>query len=261
MSEGGGMSTTGLRARLDALGADVVAEATGRLRRPDPVAERTGGPAGNVRLTAWLGMLLLVLFLAELVTLLDVRGLISWHLAIGVLLIPPALVKTGSTGWRMVRYYAGHRQYRRAGPPPLALRILGPLVVLSSLAVLGSGLALALVGPTASRRSLLDVLGRHLDAVMLHKAAFVVCGVVTGLHVLARLFPALRVTMLRDRSGHGVAGRSGRLAVLVLTMAVAAATAVLVLGAAGAEAWRHEPERHFAPQSGTVQPPALTRRP
>jgi hypothetical protein len=39
---------------------------------------------------------------------------------------------------------------------------------------------------------------------------------------------------------------------LVLTMAVAAATAVLVLGAAGAEAWRHEPERHFAPHSGTV---------
>jgi hypothetical protein len=33
---------------------------------------------------------LLVLFVAELLTLFDVRGLVDWHVAIGALAIPPA---------------------------------------------------------------------------------------------------------------------------------------------------------------------------
>ncbi|HEY9484617.1 MAG TPA: hypothetical protein VIR00_16810 [Micromonosporaceae bacterium] len=53
-----------------------------------------------------------MLFGAELVTLVDVRGWIDWHIVIGVLLIPPALVKTASMGWRIVRYYTGSRPYR-----------------------------------------------------------------------------------------------------------------------------------------------------
>jgi hypothetical protein len=61
---------------LTKLAAELVDEATGRSHRSDAATGRTGGPAGNARLTAWPG-LLLVLFLAELVTLLDVRGLIS----------------------------------------------------------------------------------------------------------------------------------------------------------------------------------------
>src|SRR6185369_10099690 len=122
-----------------ALAEQTYAEAIGRTHRDDPVRPGTGGPAGNARLTAWTGVVLLALFAAELVTLLDVRGLIGWHVAVGVLLVPPALVKTGSTGWRIIRYYTGDRSYRRAGPPPGPLRILGPLVVVSTLAVLASG--------------------------------------------------------------------------------------------------------------------------
>src|SRR3954452_9307527 len=111
---------------LQRLGTDLVDEASGRSHRKDGVLPRTGGPAGNARLTAWTGVVLLVLFVAELVTLLDVRGLIGWHVAVGVLLVPPALVKTASTGWRIIRYYAGDRSYRQAGPPPWPLRVLGP---------------------------------------------------------------------------------------------------------------------------------------
>ena len=92
---------------LQQLTADVLAEATGRRHRSDAVVPGGGGPAGNARLTAATGLVLLVLFLAELVTLLDVSGLIGWHVAIGVLLVPPALLKTASTGWRIVRYYGG----------------------------------------------------------------------------------------------------------------------------------------------------------
>src|ERR1700750_2681579 len=111
---------------------DAVAEAIGRERRDNPVLPTTGGPAGNALLTAWTGLVLLVLSVGELLTLFDVRGLISWHVAIGALLIPPALMKTASTGWRLSRYYAGHPAYRESGPPPLLLRLLGPLVVLST---------------------------------------------------------------------------------------------------------------------------------
>ncbi len=104
---------------------NVVATAVGHARRADPALPRTGGPASKARLTAWIGLGLLIVFVAGLVTLLDVTELISWHIAIGVLLIPPALVKTATTGWRILRYYTGNGTYRQAGPPPL---LLGQLV-------------------------------------------------------------------------------------------------------------------------------------
>jgi len=123
---------------LRVIAGDAIGQATGRAHRDDEVLPGSGGPAGNARLTAWTGLLLLLLFGAELITLLDVRGLLSWHIAVGVLLVPPALVKTASTSWRIIRYYTGNAPYRRAGPPPLALRVLGPLVVGATLAVLAS---------------------------------------------------------------------------------------------------------------------------
>jgi hypothetical protein len=99
MSERGEVAGHGLRPIV----AETVSAALGRNHRADPIAPRTGGPAGNARLTAWLGLLLLVLSLAELVTLLDIGSLIAWHVAIGMLLIPPALLKTATTGWRVGR--------------------------------------------------------------------------------------------------------------------------------------------------------------
>jgi len=143
---------------LHRLTADLLAESSGGRHRNDPVG---GGPAGNARLTATTGLLLLALFLAELVTLLDVTGLISWHVAIGVLLVPPALLKTAVTGWRFLRYYGGSRDYRASGPPPMLLRLLGPLVVLSTLGLLGSGLTLIALGPNTSRHPWSTALGQR----------------------------------------------------------------------------------------------------
>ncbi len=220
-----------------AIADDALAEATGRAHRKDEVLAGTGGPAGNARLTAWTGLVLLVLFAAELVTLLDVRGLVSWHVAIGVLLIPPALVKTGSTGWRIVRYYAGNRPYRTAGPPPLLMRLLGPLVVVFTLAVLGTGVALILAG----RGSLFTVAGRPVDVLFLHKAAFVVWAVVTGLHTLGRLIPALQLTVLKAREPRRVPGPYQRATVLGLTLLVAGAATALTLALVDLTPW-HTPE-------------------
>jgi hypothetical protein len=207
------------RGRLEDVGAETLAAALGRSHRPDPVLTGTGGPAGNARLTAWTGLVLLVLFLAELVTLLDVSGLISWHLALGVALVPPALLKTATTGWRIARYYRGDQAYQQAGPPPLVLRLLGPLVVGATLALLGTGVALVLLGETTSRRTLLTLVGQRIDTITLHQAAFAVWAVVTGLHVLARLLPAWQLTRATSSPVPGPRRRAvALLVVLVLSV-------------------------------------------
>ncbi len=215
---------TGSRAatRLRTLTAETLAEVTGQDRRTDPVLESGGGPAGNARLTAWTGLVLLLLFGAELVTLLGVRQMITWHLAIGALLIPPALVKTASTGWRIARYYTGDRPYRDAGPPSLVLRVLGPLVVITTLALLGSGLALVFTGPSGARTPLFTVFGQPVDTITVHKATFVAWGAVTGLHVLGRLILALRLTVRPGAARLRVPGGFRRAAALIVTGAVAA---------------------------------------
>jgi hypothetical protein len=46
---------------LRSAGLDVVDEVLGRTSRRDPVSSRTGGPAGNARLTACTGVVLLIL--------------------------------------------------------------------------------------------------------------------------------------------------------------------------------------------------------
>jgi hypothetical protein len=244
--------------RLRAEALAVADEAIGRGHRTDAVLARTGGPAGNARLTAWTGLVLLALFLAELVTLLDVRGLISWHVAIGVLLVPPALLKTASTGWRIVRYYTGSRPYRSAGPPPLLLRVLGPLVVGATLAVLASGIVLIAVGEERGRATLFTAFGQRVDWVGLHQALFVVFAVVTGLHLLARLVPALTLVSARvrrqlgARTAGGVPGGGRRVAAVVATLVAAAVAAALLLPLASG--WHDGGRERFGPPAGASAP-------
>ncbi len=234
---------------LRAVAVDYVRQAAGLSHRRDAVVGSSGGPAGNARLTAWTGLLLLVLIGAELVTLVDVRGWIDWHIVIGVLLIPPALVKTASTGWRIVRYYMGSRPYRDAGPPALVLRVLGPLVILFTLAVLGSGVALILVSPDSGRQPFVSAAGFGVSLLMIHKATFVIWGIVTGAHTLGRLIPALQLTVLRSSDDRRVPGRHRRSATLVAAMVCGALAAILAVSVAGA--WRtgstdrtHFPDGH-----------------
>jgi hypothetical protein len=212
--------------------AETVSVALGRAHRSDPVLEGSGGPAGNAVLTAWTGLVLLVLGVAELLTLLDVRGLVSWHIAIGALLVPPALVKTATTGWRVVRYYRGDPAYGDAGPPPLLLRLLGPLVVASTLAVLASGVWLVVLGQDRSRQALVTALGLRVDWITVHQAAFAVWATATGLHLLGRIVAAVRLTLLAER-GRRIPGTRARLAVLAVAVASAAVLAVLLVRADG----------------------------
>jgi hypothetical protein len=212
---------------------DTIAEALGREHRADPVVAGTGGPAGNALLTAWTGLLLLVGSVAELLTLFDVRGLISWHVAVGALLVPPALMKSVSTGWRIARYYTGNRAYVDAGPPPLPLRLLGPLVVISTVGVLGSGILLVLVGSDSAHQSLVDILGFRIDWVTVHQVFFAVWATATGLHLLGRIVPALRITVARRGAPVGVPGGWSRRLLLALVAISAVALAVVLVRADG----------------------------
>lgn len=211
---------------------DVWTSAIGQEHRDDPALPRSGGPAGNAQLTAWLGLSLLVLFIGELATLIDVRQLISWHIAIGILLVPPALAKTATTGWRIVRYYTGARPYHQGGPPPLLLRMLGPLVVLTTLALLGTGIAVIALGPTSAFETLFTVAGQRVSVLTMHQGFTVVWAVATGLHVLARFVPALRSATGR-MPGPRPDGSAARGVTLVLTIASGVVAALLVLQLTG----------------------------
>ena len=108
---------------------------------------RSAGPAGNERLTAMTGAVLLVLFIAECLTLLNIGNLLTLHVFLGMLLLGPAGLKIGSTLWRFTRYYTGSAAYVRRGPPALLQRVTGPFVILTTVAVLGTGIMLAVQGP------------------------------------------------------------------------------------------------------------------
>jgi hypothetical protein len=224
--------------RVQAAIGQAVMTAIGRSPRHDEATGRSGGPAGNASLTSWLGLVLLLLFLAELVTLVDVRSLVSWHVAIGVCLVPPALMKTATTGWRIVRYYAGSRTYRVAGPPPILLRLLGPVVVITTLGVLGTGLGLVFLSPESAVRSVISIGPLGISVLMLHKAFFAVWAVATGLHTLARLIPALRLTVARPDTPRRASGGLRRLSALTVVVVVSTILAVAALPLA--KPWSHQ---------------------
>ena len=182
---------------------------------------RGGGADGNERLTAWTGLVLLLLLAAEGLTILSVGSLLTAHFFIGMLLLGPVAVKLGSTGYRFVRYYAGSAPYRRKGPPAPILRLLGPVIVAATVGVFGSGVALAFTGPA----------GRW-PWVFLHKGSFVVWFCATAVHVLwyAPQLPRL----LRAGAGHQVlAGRGVRFSLLAASLVLGLVIAVMTMQLAG----------------------------
>jgi hypothetical protein len=190
-----------------------------------------GGTTGNERLTAAAGAVLLVLLAALGVTIVRIGGLLWEHLFLGMLLVGPVLLKLSSTGYRFVRYYTANPRYRRKGPPPLALRVLAPLVVASTLVVFASGVVLLFIGPS-SRGTLFPI----------HKDSFFVWLGLVALHVVGHLpaMPAvLRADYGRSKELSGdVTGRAGR--VLALSGALVAGVVLAVLVIPDFGPWLHD---------------------
>ena len=164
------------------------------------------GTDGNERLTALTGSLLFVLLAAEGVTILAVHNLLTAHVFIGVLLIPPILLKLGSTGYRFARYYSSDAAYRAAGPPITPMRVLAPLLVLLTVVVLASGIALVISGT------------RHGNPFLpIHKASFILWLIVAAIHILYYLVRVPRILgaeVRPPRRRRSVANRGLRFAAL-----------------------------------------------
>jgi hypothetical protein len=177
-----------------------------------------GAAVANERLTSATGALLTVLLALEGVTLFFLGPLLGMHMFIGLALIPPVALKLASTGYRFARYYMRAPAYRSKGPPALLFRASAPLVILSTIAVLASGVGLLLGGPS-SRNVLLPI----------HKASFIVWIVFTGFHVLGHL-PKMVSALRADytASSHHPRAEGRRARDLALAAALIAGTFLAV---------------------------------
>ncbi len=163
--------------------------------------------------------LLLVLLAAEGVTVLQVHRLLTPHVLVGMVLVPVVVLKTGSTLWRFVRYYVGAPEYRRKGPPPVLLRLLGPFVVVLTFAVLGTGIALLLLPASGGSTWL-----------FLHKATFVLWFGAMAIHVLGHVLETGQMAPadFSRRTRAQVRGAGARQWLLVGSLVIGVLLAVVV---------------------------------
>lgn len=213
-------------------GADAARHRHRRLGSRDGAG--AGGTAGNERLTAMTGAALLILFAVEGVTILAVHRLLTLHFFIGMLLAGPVALKISSTGYRFIRYYTGARPYVRKGPPAPLLRLLAPVLVLTSCGVIGSGVLLAFAGPGPG------------PWLVLHKALFVLWFGAMTIHVLAYLPQLARLAAAGwrgrrpgpdGRPGVVVGGSPARLALLAVALGGGMLLAATTIGLTGP--WQH----------------------
>lgn len=196
-------------------------------------------------MTGLTAAVLFVLFAAEGVTVLRVHALLTAHVVIGMVMVPVVVVKISSTLWRFARYYWGDPEYRRKGPPPVFLRLLGPFVVVLTVAVLGTGIVLLFV-PTADRSEWL----------FLHKATFILWLAAMALHVLGHFLETANLTWsdLSRRTRRQVRGAGARQWLLAGALALGILLAILVTPRASG--WHQVP---FRPDGGT--PNAIVHSP
>jgi hypothetical protein len=171
---------------------------------------------------------LFVLLAAEGVTILGVSSHLRAHMFIGMLLVPIVILKIASTGYRFARYYTGDAGYVDKGAPATVLRILGPFVVVLTVAVFATGIGLGMGGP-----------GHH-TLLLLHKASFILWFGAMTVHVVGHLLETPRLAAADwIRASDVAVGRGAR----VLLIAGA-----LLLGLVLAFATRHwSSEWHHVP--------------
>jgi hypothetical protein len=190
---------------------------------PERVWRAREGVEANARLTGSTAAILLALLGTEGVTLLRIGPLLAVHVFVGMMLVPPVLLKLGSTMYRFARYYSGAPAYREKGPPMWLLRLLGPFVVVLTLVLLASGIALLFSSGTW-RGPLLS----------LHKLSFVLWFGAMTLHVLGHLRETARLAPLDwyGRSRRQIAGAGLRQWILAAALALGFLLGALVIGQA-----------------------------
>jgi hypothetical protein len=205
-----------------------------------PATDRreSGGAEGNERLTAMTGAVLLVLLLVECYTILRIGRLLTLHVFLGMLLLGPVALKAGSVLYRFVRYYTGSGPYRRKGPPALPLRLIGPVIMLLTACVFGSGIMLAVTGPGYN--------GQVSEWLNIHRISFIAWAFFITVHVLAYVWrlPRLLAAEARGTAPGGepgparramqvLGGRGPRLALLLASLLAGLVIALLTVHLAG----------------------------
>jgi hypothetical protein len=193
-------------------------------------APPSGGAEGNERLTATTGAVLLILLVIECYTILRIGRLLTLHVFLGMLLLGPVTLKAGSVLYRFARYYTRSAPYRRKGPPALLLRLIGPVVMLSTVCVFGSGIMVAVTGPSY---------GPAGGWLTVHRISFFVWVFFIVIHVLAhlprlpRLLAAEALGGSLSRGKEVLGGRGTRLALLTGSLVAGLVIALLTVHLAG----------------------------
>jgi hypothetical protein len=186
----------------------------------------SGGTEGNELLTVATAAVLTGLLIAEGLTILDMGGLRGAHMFLGMVLIPPVLVKLASTGYRFARYYTGSRAYRAKGPPRAALRVLAPALVAATIAVLVNGV-------------LLLVAGHKSDTLLLiHKVSFIAWGALFAVHFLAYLPHVVRSLPAAWGASRRDAVPGAGLRAMLLAAALGGGTALALALLPAIDAWQ-----------------------
>jgi hypothetical protein len=178
------------------------------------------GVAGNGRLTAALGALLLVLLAAEGLTIPFIGQLREEHILLDMLLLGPVAAKLASAGYRFARYYLASPAYVHKGPPQIALRLLAPGVIFTTVALFGTGVALLIVGPDG-------------ELSFLHKVSFIAWFALMTIHVLGHILELPGPAFADWRRGAQLSGAGLRLAAIAAALAIGAGLVLLSFSAAG----------------------------
>jgi len=184
--------------------------------------------AGNSRITGAIGALIFVLLVVEGLTILEVQRYMWLHVFVGMLLVSFVVAKIASTGYRFSRYYMGQRDYVKKGAPPTILRLLGPVVTVTTVAVLATGIG--------------ALLNRHVHWLQFaHKASFVLWFGAMTIHVLGHALetPALAFADWRRTQRRLVPGAPARLVLLAVVVLVGVSLAVVTRG--WVHHWQHLP--------------------
>ena len=179
----------------------------------------------NARLTVDAALVLLILFAIQIATvIIGVRTHLSLHVVIGLILVPPLLIKISAVSWRFLQYYRHNEEYRRRGAPPPLLRLLGPVLVVVTLVLVGTGVAQFLApnefnGPR----------GAIYDA---HVASFVIWVPLVLTHVVRHAKDVRRLARrdLRRVTREAVSGATVRQAIVLTGLAVGLALALSLVG-------------------------------